>query len=74
MSDDLQKHPIKYLRENMAVALGLVLIWRSIWYALDALDIYFFGGAHMVSVVIGLAAGLLVLYLPHRNLKALERL
>ena len=74
MSDGLEKHPIKYLRDNMGIAIGLVLIWRSIWYGLDTIDTYVFGGAHVVSVLLGVILGLFVLYLPHRNLKALERL
>lgn len=74
MSDRLQEHPIKYLKENMAIAVGLVLIWRGIWYALDAIDTSLFGGTHWISAVLGIGIGLLVLYLPHHNLKALERL
>jgi len=58
----------------MGVALGLVLIWRGIWYGLDALDVWLFDGVHWISVIIGVILGVLILYLPHRNLKALERL
>ncbi len=67
-------HPLKYLAENLGVALGLVLIWRSMWYALDAIDLYLFDGSRVVTIVCGIILGVLVLYLPHRNLKALERL
>ncbi len=74
MTTELQKNPLKYIGENISVALGLVLIWRSMWYGLDALDIYLFHGSHTFTVVFGIILGILVLYLPHRNLKALERL
>ena len=71
---EFEKHPIKYLSDNMGVALGLVLIWRGIWYGLDALDITLFGGTHWISAIIGVILGILIIYLPHKNLKALERL
>jgi hypothetical protein len=71
---EFERHPIKYLGSNMGVALGLVLIWRGLWYGLDAVDMYFLGGVHWITAVFGVILGILILYLPHRNLKALERL
>ena len=41
MATEFEKHPLKYLGENMGVA-GLVLIWRGIWYGLDAIDLWLF--------------------------------
>lgn len=70
----LEKHPIRYLKENLGIALGLVLIWRGIWLALDAIDYYFLGGTHWISALVGIILGILVIYLPHHNLRALERL
>ena len=74
MATEFEKHPIKYLGENLGVAVGLIMIWRGIWYGLDAFDNYFLGGAHIFSALFGVLLGILILYLPHRNLKALERL
>ena len=74
MATEFEKHPLKYLGENMGVALGLVLIWRGIWYGLDAIDLWLFAGTHIFTAVFGVILGVLILYLPHRNLKALERL
>ncbi|OGG49702.1 hypothetical protein A2763_03420 [Candidatus Kaiserbacteria bacterium RIFCSPHIGHO2_01_FULL_54_36] len=75
MPPELEKHPIKYIRENMAIAVGLVLIWRGIWYILDALDKYLWGDpSHIISATVGIVLGVIILYLPHHNLKALERL
>ncbi len=74
MANGDKKYTLKYLGENLSIALGLVLIWRSLWYGLDALDIWLFGGSHAFTVVFGVIIGLIVLYVPHRNLKALERL
>ncbi len=75
MPSELEKHPVKYLKENMAIAVGLVLIWRGIWYILDGLDKYLWGDpSHLGSAIVGIILGVLILYLPHHNLKALERL
>ena len=71
---EFEKHPLKYLGSNMGVALGLVLIWRGIWYGLDAFDMWFLGGTHWITALFGVIVGIAILYLPHRNLKALERL
>lgn len=65
---------IKYFARNLSVVIGLVLVWRGIWYVLDALDAQFLGGSHMFSAVAGIVAGLLVLYIPDHDLKELEKL
>ena len=74
MAEEFEKHPLRYLGNNMGVALGLVLIWRGLWYGLDFLDRIVFGGTHGISALIGIILGILIIYLPHHNLKALERL
>ncbi len=63
-----------YFARNFAIALGLVLIWRGIWYALDATDRVFFAGNHFYTAIGGIALGLLILYLPDHDLKELEKL
>ena len=72
--EEFERHPLKYLGDNLGIAIGLVLVWRGLWYIMDAADIYLFGGTHWVSALGGIILGVLVLYLPHHNLKALERL
>ncbi|MEK7082378.1 MAG: hypothetical protein AAB915_01740 [Patescibacteria group bacterium] len=57
-----------------SIVLGLVLIWRGTWLVLDAIDRAFFGGSHVITAIGGIAAGLLILYLPDRDLKELEKL
>lgn len=74
MKEEFEKHPLKYVSDNMGVALGLVLVWRGLWYGLDAIDIYFLGGTHWATAILGVILGVIILYLPHHNLKALERL
>ncbi|OGY88908.1 MAG: hypothetical protein A2677_02735 [Candidatus Komeilibacteria bacterium RIFCSPHIGHO2_01_FULL_52_14] len=63
-----------YILRNVYEVLGIVLIWRGIWYVLDALDTFVFGGTHEWTAIAGVVAGVLLLYLPDRNLKAIERL
>ncbi len=59
---------------TLSIVLGLVLIWRGIWYVLDAIDVWFFGGNHTWTAAVSVAIGLLVLYLPDHDLKEIEKL
>ncbi|HLD25712.1 MAG TPA: hypothetical protein VJC05_01555 [Candidatus Andersenbacteria bacterium] len=68
------RHNLSYFTSSFAVVLGLVLIWRGIWYILDAIDKAFFGGSHIITAIGGVIGGLLVLYLPDRNLSELRKL
>jgi len=68
------KKLFQYFAKNIFVAIGLVLIWRGIWSLLDALDYWLFGGNHVWSAVIGIVIGLLILYLPDKDLKEIEKL
>lgn len=65
---------LSYLLKNVSIAIGIVLIWRGIWIVLDLIDGWLFGGSHIITAVGGIIAGVLILYLPEKNLKALERL
>lgn len=56
------------------IVLGVVLVWRGIWYALEWLDKTFLGGTHWISVVGGVVLGFLVLYIPDRDLSELRKL
>lgn len=58
----------------MAIVIGIVLVWRGIWYALDKLDEYLFGGSHAWTAITGIIIGLIILYLPNKNLKEIEKL
>ncbi len=50
------------------VAIGIVLVWRGIW---NLLDIYFLPNYPILSNLIGIFVGLLILYLPDKDLKEL---
>jgi len=65
---------LAYFAKNLSVVIGLVLIWRGIWYVLDALDAWFFAGSHGWTAVGGIILGLIILYLPDKDLKEIEKL
>lgn len=67
-------HRLSYFASSFGVVLGLVLIWRGIWYVLDSIDRNLFGGDHLVTAFIGIVLGFLVLYLPDKDLKELRKL
>jgi len=65
---------IRYFAKNIAIVIGLVLIWRGIWYVLDYFDMLIFQGNHLPLAIGGIIIGLLILYLPDRDLKEIEKL
>lgn len=74
MVKEMRLHPIRYISKNLSVVLGIVLIWRGIWYVLDYVDITFLGGNHLITALLGIIIGVLILYLPDKDLKELGRL
>lgn len=71
---DRAKLTLRYFAKSLSIVVGLVLIWRGIWYVLDAIDIVFFNRDHFYTAIAGIAIGLLILYLPDHDLKELEKL
>ncbi|RJQ34156.1 hypothetical protein C4566_02410 [Candidatus Parcubacteria bacterium] len=63
----------KHLRNDIYSAVGVILIWRGVWYLLDEADKLIFGGSHIWTTIIGVIAGLIILYLPDGDLKELEK-
>jgi hypothetical protein len=63
-----------HFAKDISIVIGLVLVWRGIWYVLDTLDSIFLGGAHIWSALAGIAVGLIILYLPDKDLKEIEKL
>jgi len=68
------KITLQYLAKNISIVIGLVLIWRGIWYVLDGLDKWIFGGSHAWTALDGIIIGLIILYLPDKDLKEIEKL
>ena len=62
-----------YFIKNFTIVLSLVLIWRGIWYVLDYIDKGFFG-THAYSAIGGIILGIILLYLPDKDLKEIEKL
>ena len=63
-----------YFSRSLSIVFGLVLIWRGVWYLLDFFDYRFLDGNHFYSAVFGIVLGLLVLYLPDKDLKEISKL
>ena len=69
-----KENPIHYFAKNLITVIGIILIWRGVWYLLDDLDAWLFRGHHVATAIGGILMGLLLLYLPDRSLKKLEQL
>ena len=74
MNETFHRHPVRYFAQNLSIVIGLVLIWRGVWYILDAFDYAFLAGNHLWSAIGGIALGLLILFLPDHDLKELQKL
>lgn len=74
MNESFHRHPVRYLAQNLFIVIGLVLIWRGIWYTLDEIDNALLGGNHILSAIAGIVVGLLILYLPDHDLKEIQKL
>lgn len=69
-----KKSLIRYFAKNILIVIALVLIWRGIWYILDAFDVVVCKGSHIWTAVGGVIVGLAILYLPDKDLKEIEKL
>jgi hypothetical protein len=69
-----EKLTLAYLTKNLAIVIGLVLIWRGIWHVLDGIDLYLLDGNKMITAFGGIIVGLLILYLPDKDLKEIQKL
>lgn len=65
---------LSYFARNLSIVIGLVLIWRGIWYILDWLDSMFFAGNHIWTALGGIIFGLIILYIPDKDLKEIGKL
>ncbi len=64
----------KHIRRALVTVLGVVLVWRGIWLVLDWIDIAFFGGNHAITGILGIMAGVAILYYPDHRLDELQKL
>jgi len=70
----MKRNLIGYFAQNLFIVIGLVLIWRGVWYVMDWLDFRFFNNDHIYTAVGGIVIGLLILYLPDKDLKEIQKL
>lgn len=63
-----------YFSKSVLMVAGIILIWRGIWYVLDELDKWLFGGSHIWTAFAGIVLGLVIIYLPDKDLKEIEKL
>ena len=70
----MKNFTLAYFTKNLTIVIGLVLIWRGIWYVLDEIDILFFASNHIYTAIGGIILGLLILYIPDQDLKEIQKL
>jgi hypothetical protein len=70
----MPKLTLTYLAHNLSIVIGLVLIWRGVWYILDEIDKTVFGGSHVLTAIGGIVIGLIILYIPDKDLKEIGKL
>lgn len=64
----------KTIAYNITTVLGIVLVWRGVWYILDKFDAWLFGGSHLWTAIVGFVVGLVILYIPDKDLKEIEKI
>jgi uncharacterized membrane protein HdeD (DUF308 family) len=69
-----QHKDFKYFVRTLSIIVGLVLIWRGIWHVLDFIEGKYFGGELFWTGLVGIIIGILLLYIPDRDLKEIEKL
>ena len=70
----MKRNLLAYFGQNLSIVIGLVLIWRGVWYVLDWLDLRFLNNEHLYTALGGIIVGLLILYLPDKALKEISKL
>ncbi len=63
-----------YFAGHLYMVIGMVLIWRGIWLVLDGIDYWLFDGYSGWTGTLGVAIGVLMLYLPDKDLKEIEKI
>jgi uncharacterized membrane protein HdeD (DUF308 family) len=70
-----KKHKdLKYFVRTLSIVIGLVMIWRGIWHVLDYVEMTYFEGELFWTGLAGIILGVILLYVPDRDLKEIEKL
>lgn len=64
----------KNLFGNFMVAVGVLFVWRGLWYLLDFIDLNLFNNNHLFTAIGGIIVGVIILYVPDKDLKELGKL
>ncbi len=64
---------LQYFVRTLSIVMAVVFIWRGIWYVLDFVDENIFHDNHLFTAIGGIIIGILILYLPDRDLKEIEK-
>lgn len=67
-------HTLGYFLDSMRTIIAIVLVWRGVWYMLDAIDRWLFDGNHFLSAVAGVIIGVALMYIPKHDLKEINNL
>lgn len=70
----MKSNIIRYISSRIAIVVALVLVWRGIWYTLDFIDMTIFNGGHVFTALGGIVLGLIILYVPDKDLKEIEKI
>ena len=66
---------LRYFVRTLSIVVGLVMIWRGVWHVLDKIETIIFGDYDLViPAIIGIILGVILLYIPDRDLKEIEKL
>lgn len=65
---------VKYFVRTLSIIFGLVMVWRGVWYVLDYVDTLLFGTYNHWTGFLGIVIGVVLLYIPDRDLKEIEKL
>ncbi len=70
----MRNNLIRYISSRVTIVVALVLVWRGIWYVLDFIDKTVFSGGHVFTALGGIVLGLIILYIPDKDLKEIEKI
>ncbi|MFC1732885.1 hypothetical protein ACFL6I_21495 [candidate division KSB1 bacterium] len=60
--------PTKTFFSMLMIGIAVILIWRGVW---NLLDEYLLPDHFLLSNIVGIVVGLLILYLPDKDIKEL---
>ena len=52
-----------YFSRYLIASVGLVLVWRGLWFILDQIELSLLGGNHAGMAIASVIAGMYILYL-----------